>query len=120
MIRINLLPVKAAKKREAGQRQMVFLLLALVGAFGVILAVHWLKTAEIDRLKVRNQAAANRLAELKRELGLTLPAAALFESPTVASLARRLASDGAGDGFEDRKTRGARRRERHHRKQEGK
>jgi len=60
------------------------------------------------------------LAELKRELGLTLPAAALFESPTVASLARRLASTSDDDGFEDRKTRGARRRERHHRRQEGK
>jgi phthiocerol/phenolphthiocerol synthesis type-I polyketide synthase E len=61
------------------------------------------------------------LAEIKRELGLELPAAMLFESPTVASLARRLASDGeaGADAFEDRKSRGARRRERH-RRQEGK
>ena len=53
------------------------------------------------------------LAELKRELGLALPVASLFESPTVASFARRLAGDhGAEAAFDDRRSRGARRRER--------
>jgi phthiocerol/phenolphthiocerol synthesis type-I polyketide synthase E len=60
------------------------------------------------------------LAELKRELGLSVPVASLFENPTVASLARRLGGNGdAGATYEDRRSRGARRRERHHRKQEG-
>jgi phthiocerol/phenolphthiocerol synthesis type-I polyketide synthase E len=65
--------------------------------------------------------ALRLLTELKRELGLELPPAMLFESPTVASLARRLADDGGtgADAFEDRKSRGARRRERY-RRQEGK
>jgi phthiocerol/phenolphthiocerol synthesis type-I polyketide synthase E len=65
--------------------------------------------------------ALRLLAELKRELGLTVPAATLFESPTVASFARRLAGDtGSDEAFEDRKSRGARRRERQLRRQERK
>jgi len=69
MIRINLLPVKAAKKREAGQRQLLVLVLALLGAVAVIVAIHLYKTAEIERLKRRNQEIAARLAKLKAEIG---------------------------------------------------
>ncbi|HEY3352998.1 MAG TPA: PilN domain-containing protein [Polyangia bacterium] len=69
MIRINLLPVKAAKKREAGQRQVVLLLLAVIGAFGIIVGVHLYKTAEVDRLKKRNADMSARLAKLKSEIG---------------------------------------------------
>jgi type IV pilus assembly protein PilN len=69
MIRINLLPVKAAKKREAGQRQFVLLGLVLVGALVTIFTVHGLKSAEIDRLKRRNQEATQRLEKLKKEIG---------------------------------------------------
>jgi len=66
------------------------------------------------------------IARLKRELGAELPVVALYEAPTVESLARRLSgaageagADGAGgeegaagDGRPDRQERGARRRER--------
>ena len=69
MIRINLLPVKAAKKREAGQRQVVLLLVALLGAFGIIVAVHMYKSAEVDRLRQRNAQMTARLAKLKAEIG---------------------------------------------------
>jgi type IV pilus assembly protein PilN len=69
MIRINLLPVKAAKKREAGQRQLLLLVLALLGAVAVIVAIHLYKTAEIERLRHRNQEIAARLAKLKAEIG---------------------------------------------------
>jgi type IV pilus assembly protein PilN len=69
MIRINLLPVKAAKKREAGQRQLLLLLLVVLGAFGLIVAVHLIKTAEVDALRKRNQDMAARLARLKAEIG---------------------------------------------------
>ena len=69
MIRINLLPVKAAKKREAGQRQILLLLLVVVGALGVIVVLHLWKTAEIDALKKRNAEYAARVAKLKAEIG---------------------------------------------------
>jgi type IV pilus assembly protein PilN len=69
MIRINLLPVKAAKKREAGQRQVLLLLAVVVGAFGLIVFVHMWKTGEIERLQRRNREAAERLAKLKSEIG---------------------------------------------------
>ena len=69
MIRINLLPVKAAKKREAGQRQLLLLVLGIFGVIGVILAVHLYKTAEVDRLRQRNRELSGRLAKLKAEIG---------------------------------------------------
>jgi len=69
MIRINLLPVKAAKKREAGQRQVLLLLLVLVGAVGLIVVIHLWKTAEIDSMKRRNADYAARVAKLKAEIG---------------------------------------------------
>ena len=69
MIRINLLPVKAAKKREAGQRQVLLLLLVLVGALGLIVVIHLWKTAEIDSMKRRNADYAARVAKLKAEIG---------------------------------------------------
>jgi type IV pilus assembly protein PilN len=69
MIRINLLPIKAAKKREAGQRQLLVLLLVLVGAVGLIVVVHLWKTAEIDAMKRRNADYAQRVAKLKAEIG---------------------------------------------------
>jgi type IV pilus assembly protein PilN len=69
MIRINLLPVKAAKKREAGQRQVLLLLLVVVGALGIIVVLHLWKTAEIDALKKRNADYAARVAKLKAEIG---------------------------------------------------
>jgi type IV pilus assembly protein PilN len=69
MIRINLLPVKATKKREAGQRQLLLLLLVLVGAFGLIAVVHVIKSGEIDRLRRRNSETAAAVAKLKAEIG---------------------------------------------------
>jgi type IV pilus assembly protein PilN len=69
MIRINLLPVKAAKKREAGQRQVLMLLLIVLGCFGLIVAVHLYKTGEIERMRKRNQEISARLAKLKAEVG---------------------------------------------------
>ncbi|WP_437729975.1 type I polyketide synthase [Sorangium sp. So ce1335] len=61
------------------------------------------------------------IAEIKRELGLSLPAVSLFENPTVTALARRVAGGSdPDDAHEDRRSRGARRRERHQRKHDAK
>jgi acyl transferase domain-containing protein/acyl carrier protein len=62
------------------------------------------------------------VAELKRELGIAVSAAALFESPTVAALARRFGGAAVTEApaFEERKSRGARRRESHARRHDRK
>lgn len=61
------------------------------------------------------------IAELKRALGVVLPVVALFERPTIAGLARLLhQSEGEGATYEDRRSRGARRRERLQRRREDK
>jgi len=69
MIRINLLPVKAAKKREEAQRQLLLMLLSVIGAVAVIFAFHMWKQGEIDKLKRRNADLAARVAKLKAEIG---------------------------------------------------
>ncbi|HZS36229.1 MAG TPA: PilN domain-containing protein [Polyangia bacterium] len=69
MIRINLLPVKAAKRREQGQRQL------LVGAAAITLAVvgiivfHTAQASQINELRTKNQETSTAIAKLKAEIG---------------------------------------------------
>jgi type IV pilus assembly protein PilN len=69
MIRINLLPVKAAKKREFGRQQLILFALILVGAgVGNYL---WFK-AENDNLNALNQrivSTRNEIAQLEKTIG---------------------------------------------------
>jgi type IV pilus assembly protein PilN len=69
MIRINLLPVKAAKKREFGRQQLILFALILVGAgVGNYL---WFK-AEDDNLNVLNQritSTRKEIAQLEKTIG---------------------------------------------------
>lgn len=59
------------------------------------------------------------IAELKRSLGVVLPVVTLFERPTVAALAQLLHhGDGEDATYADRRSRGARRRERLQRRRE--
>ena len=69
MIRINLLPVKAAKKREAGQRQLLVVVAALMG---LVLALFILHSVEADSLTGIQREAAGLQTEidgLKAEVG---------------------------------------------------
>jgi type IV pilus assembly protein PilN len=69
MIRINLLPVKAAKRREQGQRQLlagvVTLTLAVVG----IIVFHTAQASQINDLRYQNQQTQAAIARLKNEIG---------------------------------------------------
>ena len=69
MIRINLLPVKAAQRRASGQRQL--LIGALVVLFGLISAVVFHTIAERHLLQVKAEVAGVRadIDKLKKELG---------------------------------------------------
>lgn len=74
MIRINLLPVKRAKKRGSGKQQ-VFLILLLVAALGILLV--WksrqeeAKFAELVSLETQKQAEIKKLEELIGNLNET-------------------------------------------------
>jgi type IV pilus assembly protein PilN len=69
MIRINLLPVKAAKRREQGQRQVlagaIILTLALTG----VIVFHGTQISLINQMRTDNQATAAAIAKLKAEIG---------------------------------------------------
>ncbi len=61
MIRINLLPVRVSKKREAGKQQLV--LFALVVVLGVIVNFLWASSRQAD-LKARQARIAKTRAEI--------------------------------------------------------
>ncbi|MBI5548193.1 MAG: PilN domain-containing protein [Deltaproteobacteria bacterium] len=69
MIRINLLPVRAAKKRETGQRQIVLFVLVLVGA--LIGNYYWY--AQVAGVEERERSEVARIekeiADLDRIIG---------------------------------------------------
>ncbi|HWE26109.1 MAG TPA: PilN domain-containing protein [Myxococcales bacterium] len=69
MIRINLLPVRAAKKREFGRQQLILFALILVGA-GVGNYIWW--KAENDNLTALNSrivSTRNEIAQLEKTIG---------------------------------------------------
>ncbi|MGZ6123622.1 MAG: PilN domain-containing protein [Myxococcales bacterium] len=69
MIKINLLPVKAAKRREQGQRQLLFgaivFTLALVG----VIVFHTAEASKINDMRAANQRTSADIARLKAEIG---------------------------------------------------
>ncbi len=69
MIRINLLPVKAAKKREAGQRQLLAGVVAFSLALVGVIVFHGTEVAAINDQKAQNEATKQAIERLKQELG---------------------------------------------------
>lgn len=69
MVRINLLPVRVSKKKEAGQQQLI--LFALVLVFGII--ANWLwassRTSELDARKKKLTSTQAEIAQLDRIIG---------------------------------------------------
>ena len=69
MIRINLLPVRAAKKKESALQQLVI----LGASFGVVLAIilimFFVKLGQISGTKDDIAAANAKIAELKARIG---------------------------------------------------
>ncbi len=69
MIRINLLPVKAAKKRATGQRQLI-LMAAIVVVVGVAVTVfHLADAAELTTMQQDNKEIKDAIAKLKGVVG---------------------------------------------------
>lgn len=69
MIRINLLPVKKEKKREAGQRQLVLMALGLLGMMGFVVYLYIDASSELDGLRRENRRVAGDIERLKQEMG---------------------------------------------------
>lgn len=69
MIKINLLPVKAAKRREEGQKQLFMGMLAVAGTLAAIVVYHGTLVSQAHGLKQRNLALSTEIAKLKAELG---------------------------------------------------
>lgn len=69
MIRINLLPVRAAKKREYGRQQLI--LLGLVAVLAVIGNFFWYQKTERDLSAVESQIASTKaqIAQLEKTIG---------------------------------------------------
>ncbi len=69
MIRINLLPVKKGKRREAGQRQLLYMGMGLLVGIGSIVFVYINSSNERDELIRQNKVIAGDIERLKAELG---------------------------------------------------
>jgi type IV pilus assembly protein PilN len=69
MIRINLLPVKAAKRRSAGQKQVLLGAIAVVGALAGVVLFHGWVSADLDVQKNQLAELQSTIAKLKTEVG---------------------------------------------------
>jgi type IV pilus assembly protein PilN len=69
MIKINLLPVKAAKRREQGQRQLLIGVIVFSAALVGIIVFHGTQVAHINDLREHNTQLSKDIAKLKAEIG---------------------------------------------------
>jgi type IV pilus assembly protein PilN len=69
VIRINLLPIRKVKRAEAGQRQFVYLGLALLVTVGAVVFFHLQTASRLEEIKRRNTILAADVARLKQEVG---------------------------------------------------
>ena len=69
MIRINLLPVKAAKRREQGQKQLLAGAAIITVTLVSIIVFHGAQTSKLAALREHNQQVSHDIAKLKAEIG---------------------------------------------------
>src|SRR5437763_185894 len=69
MIRINLLPVKATKRREQGVRQLIIGVVSVSVALVAIIIFHGTQVSQINQMRADNQATSRAIAALKAEIG---------------------------------------------------
>jgi type IV pilus assembly protein PilN len=69
VIRINLLPTRRAKRQEAGQRQFLFMGLAILATIGFVVYFHLDATTELEKVQHDNTILQADVAKLKSELG---------------------------------------------------
>jgi type IV pilus assembly protein PilN len=69
MIRINLLPVKAAKRREQGQKQLLAGVVIVSLTLASIIVFHGTQVSKLSALRDHNQQVSRDIAKLKAEIG---------------------------------------------------
>jgi type IV pilus assembly protein PilN len=69
MIKINLLPVKAAKRREQGQRQLLVGVIVFSATLVGLIIFHGTQVARINEIREHNQQVSKDIAKLKAEIG---------------------------------------------------
>lgn len=69
MIRINLLPVRAAKKKETAKQQLVVAAVAVVAVLAVMLALWFFKLGQIKEEQRQIDEANARIVELTARIG---------------------------------------------------
>jgi type IV pilus assembly protein PilN len=69
MIRINLLPVKATKRREQGVRQVIVGAVVVSLALAGIIVFHGAQVSQINQMRSENQATSRAIAQLKAKVG---------------------------------------------------
>jgi type IV pilus assembly protein PilN len=69
MIRINLLPVRAVKKAQAGQRQLLIFLLFVIAEGVGMFALYQYKSGEVDRKKRKLRNLDEKVEALRKQVG---------------------------------------------------
>ncbi|HJV35816.1 PilN domain-containing protein [Geomonas sp.] len=69
MIRINLLPVRASKKRETVRQQVSILVLSVIGVLVVGVSMYGLLSAKVTNAKQQIESSENDLKSLKSKIG---------------------------------------------------
>jgi len=69
MIRINLLPVKAAQRRASGLRQILIAGVAMMVALAGLVLFHTVQTTKLNVLKAKAATVDDQIKKLKNEVG---------------------------------------------------
>lgn len=69
MIRVNLLPTRRGKRREASQRQILYMALGVLLTVGASVFVHLTKASELEAVLRQNRNLQADIDRLKTELG---------------------------------------------------
>ena len=69
MIRINLLPVKAAQKKEMLQGQMIIVALAMIVTLGICAAAYMYVVGEVEERQARIDQKQAQIQQLKKKIG---------------------------------------------------
>lgn len=69
MIRINLLPLRASKKKETIRQQISILVLSLIGVLVVALSLYGLLLTKISSTKTQIESSENEIRSLKAKIG---------------------------------------------------